>query len=379
MSKHQLTISPSYVSDWTYVEAIRELFQNALDNQVAEEGNDLYFNYNEEEQQLTIGNKTSLLEINSLLMGYSTKRDDEKTIGRHGEGYKVALMVLLREGKRVTVANFGKKELWNIKFIKSRTFNGEMITEVNINKNHIFKKTPHNNLEFIIDGITAEEYANLVKYNLNLQESVDGVEFIGTPNGDLLLKEEERGNLYVSGLFITNNEKLTKGYNFKPASVKLDRDRRLIPDFDLYWTIGEILRNVEDTTLISQMILDGVDDIRYLRMTRNHDSQSEKLVQIKEKVKAGFIATHGVKAAPFSSNDTLKRIAKDGVTEPVMVHEEVFDLLEEEYSAVIVEKEDGVKLFRAFFNKIEGKLSDEERDEMEYLITSFVKSSDVPF
>ena len=120
MSKHQLTISPTYVQDWTYIEAVRELFQNALDNQVVDKDNIMYFAYNEEAQELIIGNKTSKLEVNSLLMGYSSKRDDEDTIGRHGEGYKVALMVLLREGKTVTIQNYGKKELWSSRLIKSR-------------------------------------------------------------------------------------------------------------------------------------------------------------------------------------------------------------------------------------------------------------------
>lgn len=103
MSKYELTISTGYVPSWTYVEAVRELFQNAIDNERINPDNKMLFEY--KMGKLSICNKTSKLTLDSLLIGNSTKRDDERTIGEHGEGYKIAIMILLREGKNVTVYN----------------------------------------------------------------------------------------------------------------------------------------------------------------------------------------------------------------------------------------------------------------------------------
>lgn len=38
-SKYELTISTNYVPDWTYIEAFRELFQNAIDNEITNPDN----------------------------------------------------------------------------------------------------------------------------------------------------------------------------------------------------------------------------------------------------------------------------------------------------------------------------------------------------
>lgn len=45
MTKFELTISTNYVPDWTYVEALRELFQNALDQQTENPANKMLFEY----------------------------------------------------------------------------------------------------------------------------------------------------------------------------------------------------------------------------------------------------------------------------------------------------------------------------------------------
>ena len=98
-SKYELTISTKYVPDWTYVEAVRELLQNAIDNEAVDENNKYEAVYLADEEKLNISNKSSKLTLDTLLLGVSTKRDDNRTIGQHGEGYKIAFMVLAREGK----------------------------------------------------------------------------------------------------------------------------------------------------------------------------------------------------------------------------------------------------------------------------------------
>ena len=105
-SKIELTIAPSYVPSWGIVEAVRELFQNALDQQKQNPTNKMSWEYDPEAQRLRICNKYSTLEASSLLLGATTKADDTSTIGQFGEGYKIATLVLLRNDKKITFYNY---------------------------------------------------------------------------------------------------------------------------------------------------------------------------------------------------------------------------------------------------------------------------------
>ena len=112
MSRYELSISMDYVSNWTYIEAIREIFQNALDEQTVNKDNKMFVEYDKDSCVLRICNKKGCLDKNSLLLGVSSKRDDSSTIGQHGEGYKIATVVLLRNGHNIKIYNYGKKEVW---------------------------------------------------------------------------------------------------------------------------------------------------------------------------------------------------------------------------------------------------------------------------
>ena len=56
MKKFELSISPDYVADWGVIEAVRELFQNALDQQTINKNNKMFFTYDKESKILRIGN-----------------------------------------------------------------------------------------------------------------------------------------------------------------------------------------------------------------------------------------------------------------------------------------------------------------------------------
>lgn len=372
MSKHQLTISPSYVQDWTFVEAVREIFQNALDNQVSEPENLMYFNYDEPTQTLTIGNKTSILEVNSLLMGYSSKRDDKDTIGRHGEGYKVALMVLLREGKQITISNYGKKEVWETRFINSRKFKGERITEITVKSNFVFKSPPHNNLEFIIKGITPDEYKILVEKNLNLQTRKEGVDYLQTSQGELLLTEEEKGNLYVSGLFITNESSLSQGYNFRPSVITLDRDRRLVNSFDLRWEVAKLLQELEDHPIVVDLLMSGSKDAEFYSSTRGYRTTKNQ-DNVPLKVLAEFKKEHGENSIPVHNNEQLRIVQKAGVGMPVLVSKSVSEILEPHYEEQMLILKTPLEMFKEWIDSVEHKLSDEEVEDFKILVDKYVK------
>lgn len=110
---YELTLTPNYVSDWTFNDAIRELIQNGTDQEVLDKDNRFSIKYDSKRQVLQLKNSKSALKINTLLLGRSSKAGNDDTVGQFGEGYKIAALVLNRIGKTFTVLNNKKTRYGN--------------------------------------------------------------------------------------------------------------------------------------------------------------------------------------------------------------------------------------------------------------------------
>lgn len=260
MSKYELSLSTNYVQDWTVVDAIRELFQNALDQQTVDSSNNMFFNYDADAAILQIGNAKSVLDPATLLLGASTKTADVSTIGQFGEGYKIAALVLLRLGKSITFYNFGRREVWTTRLVNSRKYNAKVLTFF-VEKCAFWEKTPDNDLTIEVTDITSDEYTLIAKSNLHLQKDIG--EFLETEFGDILKNEELRGKVFVNGLFVCDYNKYDYGYNFKPAHLKLDRDRKLVDNFSLQWLSSKMWGAVKGPDAID-LIVKGKADAEYI-------------------------------------------------------------------------------------------------------------------
>ncbi|KAJ5267356.1 hypothetical protein N7478_010164 [Penicillium angulare] len=127
--------SPSYLSDWDGKSAFRELYQNWKDAIMEthrlhrkefrpilrDEGHRImilvprpspdeqssealgFIKYQKSNGSITLVNSNSSLPIEALGIGWSSKKGPD-SIGRHGEGLKLAAMVLIREGYQVRMA-----------------------------------------------------------------------------------------------------------------------------------------------------------------------------------------------------------------------------------------------------------------------------------
>src|SRR5690606_35668238 len=117
-------------------------------------------------QVFCLGNSKSVLHRQSLLLGHTTKADEARAIGKYGEGYKLALLVLTRLGKEVTIYNYGAGEIWRPKLIKSRRYKSEILV-IDVEKKRLWEKTPSNDLTFVVKGITLEDFAMIKDRNLH--------------------------------------------------------------------------------------------------------------------------------------------------------------------------------------------------------------------
>lgn len=373
-SKFELSISTGYVPDWGIVEAFRELYQNAIDNETINPENKASFSFVQEDEKtgtVRITNKTSVLTKESLLLGSTTKANDENTIGKHGEGYKIAFMVLLRNGKKIKVYNSSAKEMWEVRLVKSRKYNGQLVTTVFVQKDAVWKKKTDDNLTIEVSGITPEEYAEVVDKNLHLHEykSVAVGEY-----GEILLDESEAGRVYVEGLYVCESKGFKYGYNLKASRINLDRDRKLVDSFHLEWeTSGMWVKlsseNAEYKESFAQLVSEHTRDVS---KSANNDCFTYTAAEAYEAVYEKFLRENGSNAVPVTDNLKYEEVKRSSGYRPVIVSEDIATMIHKSKTYVepveIAVKPVSVKLSE-WLEGVKDRLSEDEIDDLETLIS----------
>ena len=203
MKKYELSLSRNYVSNWGVEEAIRELLQNAKDSNGEEK-----IDIDKSSGTITITNKNTSIPSSTLLLGNTSKKDDLDKIGQFGEGYKLAILVLLREGKDISIFNGNK--IWKPSFEYSNNFECEVlcITETD---------STGNDLIFEISEFNSQELDDLENEFLGLNEQA--YNSIQTSYGEILTDSNHKGKVFVDGLPVYEDDNFDYGYNFKPCYV----------------------------------------------------------------------------------------------------------------------------------------------------------------
>ena len=331
MKRFDLGMSINYCPTWGVVESVREFFQNAHDEEVVNPENKMYFGYDKDSKTLRIGNKNGRLTTNTLLLGQSSKRDSSETIGQHGEGYKVATVVLLRNGKTVKVYNRADKEVWTAKTVKSRRYQADVVV-FDIEKVSIFKSVPDHDLIFEISGIDEDEYNAIVDSNLFLQDLREGEDYITSNPGyplttrmcKVLTGEKHAGQLFVGGLYVTTSKYAKYGYDFAPGLVKLDRDRGFIDGIDLQFLTAKVISATGDTELINEAknFWDG-SYFKYYLSNYKSVFDNSSYAEMFDKSYQEFLDENGEDAIPVQTTDDFNRLSRNGFN-PVLVEEKDF-------------------------------------------------------
>ena len=295
---YELSLTRNYVSKWGVGEAVRELIQNAIDSESP-------FEYEWETEDdgdttLSIISSLTTLPTESLLLGSSSKRDNPDAIGSFGEGFKLAMLVLLRENKAVFCRN-GKVQ-WMPSFDVSKKFGVETL-----HIEEIDAPSWSRGLTFVVSRLTQQEREQIVGSCLQMQRILG--EKIETTKGDILLHSSLSGRLYVGGLFVCET-KLKHGYNLRPDQIKLERDRQTVSSFDLAWLVKDMWFQTGRTEDIAQMIADGVQDMAHA------DYGAPELV--KEACYRLFKAQHPGKVVAGSQQE-LRSMVAQGLVKTVYI------------------------------------------------------------
>ncbi|MNO50334.1 hypothetical protein D3C76_407060 [compost metagenome] len=279
----ELPLSPSYVESWGIPQAIRELLQNAIDSEAP-------FEFAFKGDTFYVTSRDVILPINTLILGNSTKAQDDSKIGKFGEGYKLALLVLAREGLPVTIRN-GRSD-WTPQFRHSQNYGGEVlcidIAEV---------ERDGRDLEFVIGNLSHADTTAIYESCLLMQPDVEAV--AETKLGRILA--DHAGRLYVGGLFVCETD-LDYGYDFKPEFLTLERDRQTVDHWDLKSQVKEMWFETKRFDEIAEMMSKNVPDLEYA------EYGCPELV--KEACYRHFVANHEGKVITNSHEETQRAVAK---------------------------------------------------------------------
>ncbi|MCD7866821.1 MAG: hypothetical protein LUG62_01170 [Clostridiales bacterium] len=359
MRKYELSISADYVPSWGIVEAVREFFQNSIDEETRDDSNKMFFRYDADTETFQIGNKHSELDIKTLLFGTTTKSDDKDMIGCHGEGYKIATTVLLRCGKTVVFNNYCRREIWRPRLVKSRKYDGMMVPTFFVETSAVWEKVPEHSLVIEIGGITTEEYEQIKVSNLHMQE----YEKISTYYGDILKDEKYVGKVFTGGLYICEEPRLDIGVDFKPCFVKLERDRSMVDSFDVQWYSSKMVEQVKDAELVKKSLNS---------YSGYYVNSSCVPMDLKNEIAEDFINEFGAKAVPVASQDDMDGMKKRGYRPVIVTKAKQKVILESEYFEDAAEENRRIQeaqrplydRFAEFIERIEDRLDEDEVTEI---------------
>ena len=226
-------INKEYLKDWTVKEAYREILQNFMDYGT--------FKVEEIDGYIVITNDFVPENLDFLSIGYSRK--DSGSIGKHGEGLKMAMMILARENLFVSVRAGNKYIL--------PTFKKGPIGEVF----GISIRTMEDSNFFCLTFKPKEDTWN--KYfgdSISEDDIIYENEYYGS------IVNRDPGNIYSGGLFVTKAKNMSKAYDINPAQLSLDRDRKTPASFDLNWACSKINQEYGRLTLEEL----NLDDLKYV-------------------------------------------------------------------------------------------------------------------
>lgn len=224
MNKIYYGFGRDYLKNWGINEALREIYQNFLD----------YGDYDEQNQHGQTESDADIMHVDImngwvpdnldfLRIGNSRKSGD--SIGKHGEGLKLAFLIFLREGyqSEIVTSKYRVKPAFYVDKEIGECFCFEY-------EEHGLPNHPYQ-VRFTCDAGKFNAFKN------NMVTDGD-VLFDDDYYGSVVNKPT--GNIYSGRLFVCHQENVGKAYDIKPRHLPLDRDRQVPKSFDVSWSTSKI-------------------------------------------------------------------------------------------------------------------------------------------
>jgi hypothetical protein len=274
-------IGKEYLKDWGLNEALREIYQNFIDYG---EFSELVENSKEEGKSVVrVFNEYEPEGLEFLRIGNSVKK--EGSIGKHGEGLKMALLIFLREDLNMGIRF--KDQVIMPKWQENSLIGEVLSLTVKKSKRPINGKFE---IAFLIDTKLYEKFReNIIKE--------EDVIFHEPYHGKLVNKP--KGSLYAGGLFICHIKSLKNAYDLNPARLPLDRDRRIPGSFETNYHTSKINeahgqfewndQEYDDTKYMEKLPADKLKEVKviasgnsyaYVANVKNKETGEKETIQI---------------------------------------------------------------------------------------------------
>src|SRR5882672_642857 len=288
--KFTLPISPDYVAHWGLWEAVREIYQNALDEQTRYRECLATINYDLENQSLRIDSAKGHLSRKSLLLGSTTKASDKSQRGKYGEGYKLAALVLCRLGLGVSIRS--GKEMWSPQIEHDDTYDADVLT-ITVEK----MASGVDGVTFTIFDVKAAQWQELKKNILDFADK----------DSDAILQDDpaQKGRIYVGGLYVATLKNYVCGYAFKPGTIALNRDRDMVNDFDVSWETSRLWTR-RGGMKCNELLDAEAPDVAHV------DSHAYVSSPIVGSYAGYFHLKYGASAYPVSSQEEIEKATRAG-------------------------------------------------------------------
>jgi hypothetical protein len=177
-----------------------------------------------------------------------------------------------------------------------------------------------------IGNISKDEYEDLKKSSLVLSES--HTEKFRTSDGKrAILQTEEKGRVYVGGLYVCTDDRLKFSYDFSPSVVTLDRDRSMVRNFDLQWESSVAWKYYAESDSsrmdeVLNLMNEGIYDLKGLFPDDGTSTTGMTSLSVDREVARRFVESNPG-AIPIHSEDQRKKAEESG-TPYVIVSSRVY-------------------------------------------------------
>jgi len=230
-----------YLKHWGIQQALREIYQNFLDF-----GDYVEYIINEKNNTVTVtvknGYKPETLEF--LRVGNSNKNGNLNAIGKHGEGMKMAFLILTRLGFKSSINT------------QKYMIIPDFYIDAEIGECFCFRYYPYDSQIY-----ESDEESFAIQFTCNIDDYNDFKSKILNKDTEIIFKDDyhgsiinkPKGEIYVGNLYVCFLENFKNAYNFPPQRIPLDRDRELPRTFDVNYHASKIIEafgkfNAVDTT-----------------------------------------------------------------------------------------------------------------------------------
>jgi len=357
MEKLFFTMTPEYTMNWGLWEGLRELLQNSLDE--LDQGAEMKVFY--ENDTLYIRTMGDEIGADSFLLGESGKREIKGLRGKHGEGLTLGLMALCRAGIEVWVKSGDYS--WEPSFEMVKTLNGFVInrdlfclTQKPVNERYT---------QEVLVGICLppdvwEEYK--LKFLPLVEETIPMDKFHKAPMGTLILDKRFSGMIYSKGIYVQTRDDFEYGYDLN--NLTLDRDRNMLPDFDVKWEAGQVLSHYErqgKSRVVYDLIFQDKPECAFPSLSSDGYERLGKFFQ----------EDHGEDAVPVISEEESSVVRRAGKV-PVIVCGKVKESLKKSNVPAVsdLENDYSVQVVRTIPGD---EITDSQSEVLDYIFGSYFK------